>query len=205
MDFDLDSTDKIVSICAAGLGVMAFFIKKIILPKVKKLTDHFSKTKEMMGKIGYIYAELTPNGGGSIKDHISKMKTDLSEVHDLSIANNLKTMLLFAVAPDALFECNLKGETIWVNDSLENIFECDKIDLLGDGWISFIHADDVSRVWKAWAESVETLHPYRIRYRILTGDGTKIKYIEASASVLRSSSKKPLSFFGKVVEVSGPI
>lgn len=197
----LDSTEKLISIGTAGLAALFFITTKMIIPYFVKRKQYISNINNMIDKVNHVYSELTPNGGSSIKDNIEKIKRDLGDVYDLSVANSLKTLLLFETSSDALFECNLKGEVIWVNEAFERMWGVGQTDLLGDNWISFIHSDDISRVYTLWQETVTTMRPYKARYRIFNSTTKREVFVNATASLLRTSNGKPLSFFGKVVEV----
>ncbi len=204
MDFNLDSTDKVISIGAASFGIVVFVLKKIIIPKFKKMKNHFTNIREMMGKVSYIYTELTPNGGGSIKDKIDKIRLDMSEIYDLSVANGLKVHLLFAESKEALFEANLKGNVIWTNQAMQEMWGLSAGEMLGDSALSCVHPSDSAEIWNLWIDAVKTQRPYRARYRLINAETNQQVWVECIATLLRDSKSRPLSFWGKVVEISNP-
>jgi len=125
------------------------------------------------------------------------LQLDLKQIGDAATAANHKVAMLFEDSHSAHFECEMpSGKCIYVNRRLRDLFELSFAEMLGDGWTSAIHPDDVDRVRESWAETIASWRPYRVRYRILKG-GQPLT-VEVTAAIIRSPKGDPISVWGKV-------
>jgi diguanylate cyclase (GGDEF)-like protein/PAS domain S-box-containing protein len=70
-----------------------------------------------------------------------------------------------------------------------------------ESYIEAIHADDRRRVERAVQETIETGHPYRIRYRVVGSDG-KERWVIASGKLVYDEHGRATRFPGVIVDVT---
>lgn len=137
----------------------------------------------------------------NLSQAIDALKSSMLEVHDLAAMSNAKVNMSLDESPVGRFECNLLGECVWVSESLQKLFKLDAAQMLGKGWLSRLHHDDIEKVHGKWVDTIKNWHPYRTRYRLLFDDG-KVITVEATATVLKNAVGKPLTIWGKVIPIS---
>jgi PAS domain S-box-containing protein len=70
-----------------------------------------------------------------------------------------------------------------------------------DGWISFIHPEDLELVLKKVKESRDSLHDVSFNHRIIQANGT-IRYVCSESRFEFDSNHKPISLYGIVQDVT---
>jgi len=97
---------------------------------------------------------------------------------------------------EGLYEIDLKGNYIFVNDAVCRVLGYSKKDLLRMNSRQFTDESDVDRVFLAYNNVYKTGRPVRdLVWQITRKDGAK-RYIEGSISLLKNSSGKPVGFRG---------
>lgn len=74
----------------------------------------------------------------------------------------------------AEFECAADGANTYVNQTYARWLGVGKAELLGWGWVNFIHPDDRDGVRREWDLCRAEHRVYRLRYRIVASDGEVI-------------------------------
>ena len=115
-------------------------------------------------------AELTPNGGSSIKDAIGRIETrQLIEVQVRKALNN-----------DAIYgiwESDSEGRSTYANRTYQRIVGRNFEDLEGWGWVSAVHPDDRKRITDEWKLSIEQKREFSNEFRVLRPDGNEVQVI----------------------------
>lgn len=150
-------------------GFIAFY--KLILPYIKKrkmLKRETRKTLEALvlaiPKIDKIYSEVTPNGGGSIKDVIGAMQQKLDTNEQISrLALNEQDV--------SYYQCDNKGNITIVSSALCRILGRREDEIIGNNWMSILHPDDRESVIEDWENSSVFRRNFEHRCRMLNGDG----------------------------------
>jgi PAS domain S-box-containing protein len=70
-----------------------------------------------------------------------------------------------------LFEAELDGEFLWVNQAWIGITGLSETDSLGVGWRKGIYPDDQEQVQAAWTDGVATGEPFALSFRLVARDG----------------------------------
>lgn len=175
--FSLDSTEKVISIISGVASIILFLLRKVLVPYYKKAVSHIVKWFKVLKRLDGI--------DSSIK---------LSE--NLTLLNNHLIKILVDKYDVGLFICDTSGACIWTNEALQKIFGGGAADMLGDGWLNFLHPDDVKKVFQAWKDAVSSWYPYKIRYRIISNKN--IIECESTCEVVRDISKTPVFYVGEV-------
>ena len=144
----------------------------------------FIRQNEAATKIGRIYAEVTMNGTGSMTASMAKFEKKQSS-HSLCIS--LNEQMIRGILNDAshgVFHSDSTGKCLWVNPAYCKMVGRLPEDILGDGWQSYIHADDRDRVLNEWQRVVSSNREFGSRYRFTNG-----LQVDAIAHPLRDEIK----------------
>jgi PAS domain S-box-containing protein len=176
MDITLDSTEKLVSAILACISGAAYIFRKFIWPRLCRLKAWWVLVRD----IGFIKQGLVGIENRLIlSDHIVKYLLSKSSI--------------------ATFISDSKGYYIWTNEALQNIFGADQSEMLKDGWMNFLHPDDITTAFQTWHSSIQNAIPYKVRYRVLKGGETVL--CEASAEVVTNATGEIIGYAGEVIPV----
>lgn len=143
-----------------------------------------------------IRAELTPNGGGSLKDIVRK-------THDLAMIAELRTKQILATSPVGVYQCDRDGNCIWVNDALCSIFGLDSAAMMGRGWLLAVADDEREESNGHWQRAVDQDLPYSWTYTIENQRTRRAARYRTTVAVLRRpDTGEPLLYHGTVEPVA---
>ena len=74
--------------------------------------------------------------------------------------------------PQQVWTATPDGALDYVNQQTVDYFERSAEEIVGAGWQSFIHPDDLLSCLHKWQHSLQTGHPYQIEFRLRSGNGT---------------------------------
>lgn len=155
------------------LTILGIFIRVFI--KFSKFVKYkFENLYEIKRKIEKIYAEVTPNGGGSIKDKVNELYLDIKNNNDLTNKIFQRQRWLLDHVEDPIFECDLDGKFIWVNKKFRKLLKRDMSYFLSNGWRNAIHEDDRDRVIHEWNSSITDCRSFDDEFRIISSTGEVI-------------------------------
>jgi PAS domain S-box-containing protein len=106
------------------------------------------------------------------------------------------------LAPVALVRSDTNGRVIYVNDTFGQIFGRDRDEILGDGWSSAVHPDDLRQVKNEWQHTVVTGSPYVAEYRVLRSDGQVI-WVFAQTTPIRGAEGNLTGYIGTLTDITG--
>lgn len=124
-----------------------------------------------------ILAEITTNGGSSLKDAINRIEEGL--IRQGGRINLLLTMDDAA----AVFETDGSGLCIWVSPAYLRLTGRPMDEILGWGWVTTIHKDDIDHVRQDWRSAVEERRAFVGRFRMIRPDGHVIR-VQSAARTL---------------------
>jgi diguanylate cyclase (GGDEF)-like protein/PAS domain S-box-containing protein len=104
-----------------------------------------------------------------------------------------------------VWDLDLRTNLNTADPAVDNVFGIDHT-LAHDGsalenYIAAIHADDRGRVERAVRDTIETGHPYRIRYRVIGSDG-KERWVIASGKLVYDEFGRAVRFPGVIVDIT---
>lgn len=126
----------LATLIGAGIAVLGFLYKAFNFIK------HFEKRQEELQEaIKIIKAEVTPNGGSSLKDAVNSLKRtcDRIEVRQKVLDQRSKAALHYNTTP--LFETDIKGRMIWCNESFLEVTRDNGSCREGFDWLTVIEDD----------------------------------------------------------------
>ena len=100
--------------------------------------------------------------------------------------------ILFTVLPD--------GSMDYVNERGLDYAGLPADDAMGDGWMKVVHPQDLERSARSVAESLQTGHPYEVRQRLRSANGS-YRWFLARARVIRDEKGRILKWFGNATDI----
>jgi PAS domain S-box-containing protein len=94
-----------------------------------------------------------------------------TQLDELERASEERYRALIEAMPQQVWTAAPDGALDYVNDRCVDYFGIDAEQLLHDGWLSVLHADDVPRVRERWSASLATGEAYEIDFRLRRADG----------------------------------
>ncbi len=86
-------------------------------------------------------------------------------------ASEARFRTLTAASPLGVFLADISGQCVYANPRLCAIYAMSPEEILGSGYVSRIHPDDMPRVMRSWQHATENGYDLDIEYRILLPDG----------------------------------
>lgn len=163
-----------IVVAAGGAAGVIWKVGKAIYDKCQ---SRYNAAVDMQKKIDKIFSEVTPNGGGSIKDKVNKITVALEE-------NTIITQRILSRQTwnwnrlredDIIFEANDNGEVVWVNRKMADTFKHEVEYFLKHGWRNIVFIEDRERVYTEWDRAVSDKRTFEMGFRITTHDGNIMK------------------------------
>ncbi len=135
-----------------------------------------------------VEAELSPNGGSSIKDSISRIEAAC--VFAAGKLSNLASALDIGI-----FETDATGSCLSVSEKWTRLTGVSQDDAKGWGWVGGIAIEDQKRIRREWESSVKESRRFTAVYKTVIG-----KTIKATASPVKLNTGAILGYVGMVSE-----
>lgn len=179
------------------LGVSFVYIKRKVVVyflKAKNVVEtfksHSKAINEIASKLDLILAEVTHNGGASLKDVVRRIEHRLCDLEFTSL-----TVLDHEQV--GVFKTNALGQCVWVNRACSRLFDQSREDLLKFGWLSSVIVEQRVAVEDEWARSVKDQREVSTSYSIRTPSGEIIP-VEAKAYPILGPHSAFLGYVGTV-------
>lgn len=152
--------------CVVGFVSSLFAIRKLyhwIVKWQSEIRERHEKEIIKYAMITKIYAELTPNGGKSVKDTLNKIQLDMNSLKFWRRSlNELDVRPIFISDPD--------GHTIWANRSYLTLVKRQLSEVTGNQWLNTIHPNYRSQVRAEWKSAIEECRNFEMTYSYLVGN-----------------------------------
>lgn len=106
-----------------------------------------------------------------------------------------------AMAPMGIFSADTPGLTTYVNERAGKLLGVPAEDMLGDGWQSRVHQDDLGPLMQTWRNAVEHGGAVASEFRMIRGDGSLI-WVSGTASPLFDDDGNISGFLGTLADIS---
>ena len=115
--------------------------------------------------------------------------------------NEILFQTLTSNAPVAIFQTNMKGECIYVNEEWMKYAGMELEEALGYGWSNAIHPEDKERVLDEWQAAISSGNEFKTEVRFQNKNG-KTTWLSAKAVALYDSGKKIYGYIGMALDIS---
>jgi PAS domain S-box-containing protein len=187
------------TVLIVGILFSLFLTKKLTLP-IKRLSKEMEEvakgnwdtriepaTKDEVGVLTESFnhmVQVLKQSKGALKEAEGKYRTILENIED------------------GYYETDLAGNFTFLNHSMCRIFGYPKVELIGMNDRQYTDKENAKRLFQAFNQVYRTGEPGRgCDWEIIRKDGTK-RYIEASISLRKDSSGKPIGFGGIIRDIT---
>mgnify|MGYP003144613148 FL=1 len=134
--FTLDAESLAMASTLAGIvtSVTVFLWKKLLKPAMRLMDDH----EEIKKSIDIIKGEVTPNGGGSLKDAVNSLKQTCKNIETTQKVLDQRSKASLHYHDRALFEVDKLGGMKWFNERFELLTEDNGTPTEGFDWVSIV-------------------------------------------------------------------
>lgn len=132
--FDAESLAMASTLAGIFCSVIVFLWKKLIKPAIKLMDDH----EDIKKSIDVIKGEVTPNGGGSIKDAVICLKETCQNIERNQKVLDQRSKASLHYHDRALFEIDKFGSMKWHNDKFELLTKDEGSPTEGFDWVSIV-------------------------------------------------------------------
>jgi len=134
--FTLDAESLAMASTLAGIvtSITVFLWKKLLKPAIKLMDDH----EEIKKSIDIIKGEVTPNGGGSLKDAVNSLKQTCKNIETTQKVLDQRSKASLHYHDRALFEVDKLGGMKWFNERFESLTEDNGTPTEGFDWVSIV-------------------------------------------------------------------
>ena len=147
-------------------------------------------------KLDRISAQLEANAGKSMRDAVDRIEASIVVVDARTAVMSAIQTAQIDSADHGIVYADLSGRLTWANRTFRRWVGKEGPELLGDGWMQVIHADDLFLVTFGWAEAVRRRIDYLpampITYLDPEGEAFQMR---VTARVIRDPGGKPLSYW----------
>ncbi len=134
--FTLDAEFLAMASALASIvtSISVFLWKKLLKPAIKLMDDH----EEIKKSIDIIKGEVTPNGGGSIKDAVNCLRETCKNIETTQKVLDQRSKASLHYHDRALFEIDKLGGMKWFNERFESLTEDNGTPTEGFDWVSIV-------------------------------------------------------------------
>ncbi len=108
---------------------------------------------------------------------------------------------LVAAAPVGIFQTDMAGNCLYVNDRWCEMTGLGLQTALGQGWQQALHPSDREEIAAEWAQSTRHQRPFQLEYRFLRPDGT-VRWVYGQSVVELGVNGEPIGYVGTVTDIS---
>ncbi|MBL0335258.1 MAG: PAS domain S-box protein [Chitinophagaceae bacterium] len=149
-------------------------------------------------KIAEVSSRMLPDGKiqAILRDITDKTESDLALV-----ASESRFRTLAEHAPVGIFETNLDGDIIYVNEKITEYTGASRDELMGQSWIKYIHKEDRDFIPKEWKILKDLLRDSRKQIRFIHKSGA-IFWTQTKTIPLLGKNGEPEGFMGTVTDIT---
>jgi PAS domain S-box-containing protein len=170
---DFITIGKIAGAITALIGLLV-----MMLHGLKRLRVGIKKLIDALEKLDLIKKEVTPNGGGSMKDLLAaqaklqqKVSSDISGMKDQLDAMSLRQRLTHDASGVGSFEASPSGLWTFASPTHCRTVGMALEDLLGMGWLNTICTEDREAVREEWQSCFEDVRAFDKEVCVAAPDG----------------------------------
>jgi PAS domain S-box-containing protein len=151
--------------------------------------------------LDFVYKPLTgPDGtiegivahGSDVTDAVTARRVIEESAARYRFLADAIPVQVWTATPDGLLD--------YVNHRAEEYFGAPMTALVGTGWQSYVHPDDIESAGAIWARSLATGDPYEVEFRLQTGGG-EYRWHLARGTAQRGSEGELLRWFGTNTDI----
>lgn len=127
--------------------------------------------------------------------------TDRKRGEDALRGSEERFRTLASHAPVGIFQTNLNGDNLFVNEGWCEMAGMTPEEARGKGWTQAVHPDDRERVTAGWAQALAEGTASSAEFRFLRPDGV-VTWLQGNAVPLRDPSGRSIGYIGTVADIT---
>lgn len=127
--------------------------------------------------------------------------TERKKAEETTRINEKKFRTLTTLAPVGIYQHDVNGNLVYVNDKLLSILGISLADAYSASPLKNTHPDDYQLVKKNWEETSNRKDDFNMEYRIISLEG-EIKYVMEQAVALKDNDEKFIGYLGTVTDIT---
>jgi len=155
-------------VVAGTLTTIFIFYNKYIHTPTCKFCNSVRRFFTVGEKVEFVYNELKPNGGASVKDSIKRIEENI-----IVLMN--KHRIIVDDYHTGILETDSEGNITWANSTYLEMTNRDLREVLGNGWINSVAEKDRQEVYRAWHEAFMQQRPFEGIFFIERPDGSLLR------------------------------
>ena len=188
----IEMTGVIAGAIGSAIAIAGAALKFMIRPIRKWL----ARIAVAIADIQQVKSEVTPNGGGSLKDIVSRIDARGERTA-------ARTLALQDAQSACIYECDTDGCCTYANRALCDLFGIEQAAMMGNGWLTAIDHEHRAEVFEVWAHAASHGIPYENDYTVVNQRAhTRLK-CRTYARPMRNSAGKVIGYSG-IVERETP-
>lgn len=124
-----------------GWAGVKVFGKKIIA-EIRETRQSLHEVPLLAEKIGQLTEKLEAWESAGLQSQIADNSAEIKKLAKELLEMDATMLAYFAARREGVVLWDAQGKAFWANPEASRIIGCSKDDLIGDGWRSFIHAED---------------------------------------------------------------
>lgn len=162
---------------------------------VKSHFSRFNVTCEAVAELKQtITKELTPNGGGSMKDTLTKVAESVAVLEG-------RHQAAMSHMPYPVWFSDAAGECTWINRAYVREFGRDFNEVKDSGWLAGVATEDRHSVLREWELAVRMCSTFSMQYGMVTADGDRLKVHAEAIPVMVNGN--PAGYVGTLQILEG--
>ena len=144
------------------------------------------------------------NAGKKTRKHVKEPAkyTELRrQAQDALRESERRFRTLTTSAPVGIFQADVQGNGIYVNEAICSFTGLPAEEHLGKGWATAIHPDDRDRVYKLWTDAVAGQASFNTEFRFL-GKAGNVAWVASQAAALRDEAGAVTGFIGTLTDIT---
>lgn len=154
----------ITAVCAAIVGL--YKAHRHVWPTIRgvlRLLFRAHRIEHDLTQIGnkldFLVKELTPNGGGSMRDAITR-------IDNMMTVNEQRQRAALTITREALMEVDAQGNCIWANQTYLQLTGRPLDEILGRGWVNTISSVERETVMEEFDNALDEGREFEYEYTI---------------------------------------
>lgn len=103
--------------------------------------------------------------------------------------------------PVQIWTATPDGALDYVSDRVAEYFGKTPAQVIGEGWLSVLHPDDVDRTIQRWSASLQSGQPYEVEFRLWSAEHSAYRWHLGRAMPQRDASGNIIRWFGTNTEI----
>lgn len=145
-------------------GVWLWLRRTSVVRSVRAFPSLAGTMEAIRSDLHEVRSQVTPNGGGSMRDAIGRIELSLADVMAATQANADGSM-------EGHVDVSTDGRWTWCNATLLRWLASDPRRVLGWGWVNSIMQDQRAEIRAEWEAAIEERREFNRRVRMRPLDG----------------------------------